>query len=166
MSCIYLAAKVHVLPYPPLPFLTPFIQFHMWANLPSPILSFLLLSAVVRGSHQIRFLLSLSNSTWMLPVFSGNKKSRKQAFFFFFFLIVTRSVNSAQNTGSLKWTPDLRMTTAFSGGMTAAGVGSRLRSSPQHSVSQFYVSLLPSLYRRTYCLNTQDERITCLLSLY
>lgn len=32
---------------------------------------------------------------------------------FFFVLIVTWSVNSTENTGSLKWTPDLHMTTAL-----------------------------------------------------
>lgn len=110
-SYVYFVSKGHVLPYFPSCLLIPFIQIHVWANLPSPILSFLLLRAVVIGIHQMWFLLSLSNSTWMLPVFSSNKKSRKQTFFFV--LIVMWSVNSAQNTGSLKWTPDLQMTTAL-----------------------------------------------------
>lgn len=102
-SYVYFAAKDHILPYSSFSLLTRFIQFHMWANLPSPIfprvsnlpspiLSFLLLlSAVIIGICQVWFLLSLSNSTWMLPVFSGNKRSRKQVFFL---LIVTWSVNS------------------------------------------------------------------------
>lgn len=37
----------------------------------------------------------------------------KEANFYFFVLIVTWSVHSAWNTGSLMWTPDFRMTTAL-----------------------------------------------------